>query len=93
MSGKAENDVNVFNPEMNKLHFLIEELAAFFTQVLIFFCVAMLLSNGLSNEADLIKFAESKLASHKEFLFTLIATIFALGLLTTMQKLSKALRK
>ncbi|MDO4696831.1 MAG: hypothetical protein Q4A49_04800 [Neisseria sp.] len=67
--------------------FIIEELLAFLIQFIILFCVIVLLSNCLSNEDVLVKFAESKLDSTHELFLTFLATIFALGLLTTIQKL------
>lgn len=67
--------------------FFISEISAFTIQVLIFFCLTLLMSNFLTIESDLIKFAENKLNSKKEFMYTFISTIFASGLLTLIQKL------
>ncbi len=84
MVDETRNDIN---EAMTIGEFFISELVAFVTQILIFFCVGVLLSKVLSNETDVIKFAENKLGSWQEFTLTLIATIFALGLLTTIQRL------
>lgn len=67
--------------------FILSELFAFLIQVLIFFCITLLISHFLTIESALIKFAENKIDSREEFVFTIIATIFVLGILTTIQRL------
>ncbi|KLT73678.1 hypothetical protein PL75_01665 [Neisseria arctica] len=87
MGHMQDNNLSIQSIKNKKIQFFIEELVAFGMQTLILFVVIVLISNFFQNSTELIKFSESKFVSIREFFLTLLGTIFAIGILTTIQRL------
>jgi len=68
---------------------LIKELTIYFSQVFVFFCVSIMISNMLTNEENLTKYISSKVNNYSliEILYIIVATIFVVGFLYILGKI------
>ncbi len=70
------------------LQFVFTELALYLSQIFIFFVVAALSSNMLKDESALTSYISGKINDHslEEVLYIIVATLFALGVLSALAK-------